>query len=120
MRKLIDIPDDKIKDIKRVVVESESSSVKEYIEHTILEQTEKDTFLFSLLAKNAIEDGQIERFLMGMFYDIYIQLKKQDMKGDIISASNDPMGGYLDFLLTVKSCANHCYNVIKEDEEETN
>lgn len=119
MKKLIDIPDDKIKAIKKMAVESDSKSTKEYIEKCVITQLQNDEVLHNLLAKELNEDGQFERFFFNLINGVFqslIESYHNEMAWFDKFEANDE--SYMLFLKQIKGVTEHM--IISSEDDDWN
>jgi len=109
MRKLIDIPDSIVKDLKILAVKNDKD-LKNYIQDLISRHYEFSNL--TEMALEAVHDGQSYRFIHNYLIKTYEGVKDQtfdiDRKYESVS----------DFLLDVSQVCNHIVEMIEIDEEE--
>ena len=109
MKKLIDLPDEIVKDLKVMAVENDSS-FKAFIENLILRHHEfsKNTELTNI----TIEDGQPVRAFINYFADTY-----KGIKGHFFNFDQYAFTNYIEFLEHIKSSAEFAIQMVLSDDE---
>ena len=110
MKKLIDIPDEIVKELKIIAVKNDSD-LKNYIQDLILRQYEftKKTEM----AIEGIQDGQAMRFIWNYLSNTYQGLKDQTFSVDECKFKDET-----DFFETVKFVCESAIESIKNSKED--
>ena len=109
MRKLIDIPDSMVKEIKVLAAQSDKA-VKHYLEDAILKEVQQGNY--NELANYVIRDGQDVRPFWNYFYQTFKALKGHKYWGE------DEIKEYVPFLEHLKGTIEWMIQSQSEQEED--
>jgi len=110
MRKLIDIPDSIVKDLKILAVKNDKD-LKNYIQDLISRHYEFSNM--TEMASYAIDDGQSARFIWNYLMETYEGIKDETFDYGMVKYES-----LTDFLHHVMDVSHHVVKMIEIDEEE--
>ena len=108
MKKLIDIPDEYIKELKVIAAKSDSRSLKSFIENEINSIVTNEKIIYASLSDIAVKDGQFERFTMNLLRSLFDEIcEKQIFEECHWFTFKNTNQQFIVFLKCFRDCLNH-------------